>query len=608
MRNKILHYIILTLSLILISATFLLSNEQHDIIFDVSIVYDIKKRYKLFSSSKYNLKFMSERSTKKDEIKIPESYFAPISDISATINEEPISDYFISYEYIQSEDSFIGNTKYNTIRFPNDLDKGDILTYSFKNQYASLVFLPIHYIPNLDYVNSYKIVLNHPKDLYIDFNIEFTKNNINYTIDRGKKRRTIIKFGRIPQYRKLEGFPFNNFHASVLIKILNGKNNLNGITPSDFTKWYNKKLSAIQALDHSLIGKLNNEIKKQLTDYNKLKLIYDYVRTNIRYIAEHKKYHSIIPHAPSQVLKKKYGDCKDRAFLVKAIANMHGIPVDLALISTEPKIYHYGLNHVSLYNHMICYYKHKGKTILFDPTDKYGSFNTLRESCIESKILVLNKTKPRLIRIKNSKVSDFISINITADLDKPDMAKAIITLKSDYYKLVCMAKDNLTGVDLENFLTLLINSIFYKISFDYFKFKSLSDDEIQFTAEADISKFIISSKSKKYIPITPFRTIHNNILDRKNDNLPIYFDTRANYSLTINLNSNKYKSPNKRYRLGSDKIISMYSSIKNMNSGFCFKYNFKRVKKIINKQRELFLEFSEDYIKGKTKMFILKRI
>lgn len=45
---------------------------------------------------------------------------------------------------------------------------------------------------------------------------------------------------------------------------------------------------------------------------------------------------SIIPQAPSETLKRKYGDCKDKSALLVAMLRAAGIPATLALLSTGP--------------------------------------------------------------------------------------------------------------------------------------------------------------------------------------------------------------------------------------------------------------------------------
>jgi hypothetical protein len=97
--------------------------------------------------------------------------------------------------------------------------------------------------------------------------------------------------------------------------------------------------------------------------------LHDYVHRSIRYIADQRAEGAFVPRAPDLVLDRTYGDCKDRAFLVTALAQALGLRVDPVLISTRPSP-EFDSVHLGLFNHVICAFTHEdGSRTYFDPGD-----------------------------------------------------------------------------------------------------------------------------------------------------------------------------------------------------------------------------------------------
>lgn len=64
--------------------------------------------------------------------------------------------------------------------------------------------------------------------------------------------------------------------------------------------------------------------------------IMQYLGREIRYTGVEFGESAIIPHAPAEVLKNKYGDCKDKATLLTALLRAADIPADVALLNAGP--------------------------------------------------------------------------------------------------------------------------------------------------------------------------------------------------------------------------------------------------------------------------------
>jgi tetratricopeptide (TPR) repeat protein len=81
------------------------------------------------------------------------------------------------------------------------------------------------------------------------------------------------------------------------------------------------------------------EVTKGLTDRpSQVQAIYDYVATQIRYVSLSFGVGRFKPHAPADVLKNQYGDCKDKHGLLAAMLDVIGVEAVAVLINTERSI------------------------------------------------------------------------------------------------------------------------------------------------------------------------------------------------------------------------------------------------------------------------------
>lgn len=78
------------------------------------------------------------------------------------------------------------------------------------------------------------------------------------------------------------------------------------------------------------------EIVEGCTDETeRMASIYDFVQSKIRYVAIEIKEGRVMPHDPSQVFTNKYGDCKDKAFLLVTMLRTAGIDAHPVLARTN---------------------------------------------------------------------------------------------------------------------------------------------------------------------------------------------------------------------------------------------------------------------------------
>ena len=110
------------------------------------------------------------------------------------------------------------------------------------------------------------------------------------------------------------------------------------------------KLEATELLD-KIIRSLN--IPSNASNEDKVRAVYAYLQTNVRYVFAHLGRSGYEPHFPDKVLEASYGDCKDQSVLTVAMLRRLGVNAYPALVET-PRAGDADTDTVSLiFDHMI---------------------------------------------------------------------------------------------------------------------------------------------------------------------------------------------------------------------------------------------------------------
>lgn len=505
-------------------------------------------------------------------------------------------------------DIFLTDSKQHVIVFPDDMQQGSNIQYSYQNKYEDIAFLPILQIPNYNETREIVFTYKHPKSYRVEFELFFPADTIAYHVKRTSDKETSISFPGIPFRRHVPYFEYNHIQAAVLPRVYIGATEITKATPENFSNWYSKELRHMHGTGSTPLSLPAGLQSGEESDLEYARKVYDYVKSEIRYIADVREKFAYIPRPASSVLTNGYGDCKDKAFLISQMAEQMNIPIHMALISTEPRPQFEGV-HIWQYNHVICALEGRDTTYYFDPTSTYSPFHSLPEQNVGKETLILNSKYPRkhVTPIKHTSTSLSVQINVHPDSLK--RARALITLRNDFFAYGKRAKASLTGVRFENAITTLLGDIFYRLSLDYFQTIEETENSLKLHALADLSKFFIESPTKRYVPRTPFIVFDGDIIQRRKDSFPVAFATRPYYELTIDFQSHISAANIQPLHMQDNAGSYFRSSASNPKEGIVrFTSVFHQQKKqFIGIEKESFLDFCDTYLSGKKEMFILEK-
>lgn len=274
---------------------------------------------------------------------------------------------------------FYNDVKERQLIFPN-LEAGAKKVYNYQTEFVD-PFLLHKFIfgNNLPIMNS-SIEVKTEKNINIGYKIfndptnqiEFSK-----TEKKGKwiYRWTYKKTNPIKYEENSPGFLHQIPHIDIFIKdyTINGEKTE---VLDDVSKLFNYYKGFVKNLNQNIVPELKQlteEITTTLkTDEEKIKSIFYWVKTNIKYIAFENGYEGFIPREANLVFERKFGDCKDMASIITAMADYAKIPnVTISWIGTRTIPYAYNeLATPSVDNHMIAVFKNGEEYIFLDGTDK----------------------------------------------------------------------------------------------------------------------------------------------------------------------------------------------------------------------------------------------
>ncbi|HWH59634.1 MAG TPA: DUF3857 domain-containing protein [Terriglobales bacterium] len=139
---------------------------------------------------------------------------------------------------------------------------------------------------------------------------------------------------------------------------------------------------------------------------DKMQAILDYVNKNIRYTGVEFGSASIIPHAPSETLAHRYGDCKDKSTLVVAMLRAADIPAYLTLLNAGGRLdVPSDLPGMGLFDHAIVFVPGPPE-VWIDATDEYARVGQLPNADQGRFALVVRRDTTALVRTFESSSRD----------------------------------------------------------------------------------------------------------------------------------------------------------------------------------------------------------
>lgn len=200
----------------------------------------------------------------------------------------------------------------------------------------------------------------------------------------------------------------------------------------DVSRWYDALSAPSAAPDAALTAKAQAITRDARTDGERVRAIARYVQ-GVKYVSIQIGMGRFRPHAAAEVLAKSYGDCKDKANLMRMMLKAIGIEAYLVLIySGDPDRVRSDWPSPLQFNHCIVAVALRepgaegstvtvdglGPLLVFDPTDEYTPFGELPRSHQGSLVVVASPQGAPAVRLPPpAPEAGLLSREIEAELD-----------------------------------------------------------------------------------------------------------------------------------------------------------------------------------------------
>lgn len=308
------------------------------------------------------------------------------------------------YKLHSSNDIFYSDAKICYMRIPFS-SKGAKVKVEFEKTYKDPRYFTVISMIEPQFVKNKTIKIIVPtwmKAEFVDLNFEnnitketFVKDNTQTYI------YTLTNQNAAINEPMMQGASYIYPHMLVL----NKQADIKGVkttyfeTLADQYNWYKHIVDQVNN-DKDAIAAKAREITKDCTnELDKIKAIYAWVQSNIRYVAFEDGIAGFKPDDAQEVLRKKYGDCKGMANLAKTLLEAEGFDARLTWLGTNRIAYDYSTPSLSVDNHMICTLFYNGKTYYLDPTYEYMPLGEYPQSIQGRQVMIQNKDQFILDRI-----------------------------------------------------------------------------------------------------------------------------------------------------------------------------------------------------------------
>lgn len=222
-------------------------------------------------------------------------------------------------------------------------------------------------------VNKTRIIVSHPESLPFRYVMQQMPDaKVNRTSHDGIETIEIEDGPYAARSEKLTNLP-PDVPRGPQIEFSTGTSWHNVV--AEYARLSNDKLRVADV--QSLLAKIN---LKTSSRPELIRRVVAALHKNIRYTGVEFGEASIVPQFPSETLKRKYGDCKDKAALLATMLRAVNVPANLALLSTGPgQDINPELPGMGMFDHAIVFVPASGSDpeLWIDATDQYSRVGDL---------------------------------------------------------------------------------------------------------------------------------------------------------------------------------------------------------------------------------------
>ncbi len=333
---------------------------------------------------------------------------------------------------------FYDDSKTLQFAYPS-VKKGAVTHLKYTINYKNPRFLRSSFFQSYIPVEKVKVVAKVHRDVKLGYKLFNTEGKeIKFTqYKKGKYNYFEWEMKDVKPFQYGVGNNYSISHYSPHVSFYIKSTNINGVkesyfgTPELLYNYYYDFVCDVNKETSEALKQTVETITKGLADADKARAIYYWVHKNIKYVAYEHGYSGFIPSSASDVVQKRFGDCKGMSSLIKTMMDIAGLPTYYAWVGTRSIPYTYEeLPLPSVDNHMVAARVVNDSLTILDGTFKYLDYGVFPYH-IQGKEVMVGKGKNdfQLFKIpispaSYSVVTDSVSVEM---IDGKVMGDALVT-------------------------------------------------------------------------------------------------------------------------------------------------------------------------------------
>lgn len=378
------------------------------------VISKCQREFKFVKGNTENPVQIRERSSRlytcnnyRTDVQVAEFYnaYESIDDVSIYVNNSKKHNVSPNYEYYNADGIFYSDAHICYFNLPL-LKKGSTSEVIFEKTTIDPHYFTAIYFMEEQAVEEQEIKLVVPSWMQLEIKeYNFKTYGIEKTtVQRGEETVYTYTMKNIPTMSSEHDAPGPSYYAPHILVLCKSAQPGNEKyvyfnTVKEQYAWYKKLVKEIGNDEKIIKEKTEEIIKGVAAEEEKVKIIYQWVQDNIRYIAFENGIAGFKPEKAQEVLRKKYGDCKGMANLLTVMLRSINLDARRCWIGTRHIAYDYSTPCLSVDNHMICAWMNKGKPVFLDATEKYIGFGEVAERIQGRQTLIENGDQYLLERV-----------------------------------------------------------------------------------------------------------------------------------------------------------------------------------------------------------------
>lgn len=439
----------------------------------------------------------------------------------------------------ESESVFYDDGKETEVSFTN-LTKGARTVLKYSITHNEIHLLPKFYFQNYLPMMEATFSITYPKGMDLASVLEGTEVSwIKKTVEESRKTVTVTyKATDVPRAKIFSDAPsFSYYSPHVLVYIksyIDPHSDENVVVLKDadalnkYIYGFVKNVNRFE--DKNIKDKVTELTKDSKTDAEKAAAIYKWVQNNIRYIAFEDSLGGFIPREASLVFKRRFGDCKDMASLIRGMCKAAGMDARYVWIGTRSIPYSFKDTPIpGVFNHMICAVKIDDKWVFLDGTDPILPYGAIPEAIQGKDALIsdnANHYEAVRIPVTNSDKSIVVDSSHVQVADN-NMTGNVSIQMSGYnawgIKSILKYKNENEKEETFNRITQRGNNKYHQASFDYNIFDN-PNKEVVINAGFELPGYVRKAGKDYYINLNLLRNSVGDNTDLQDRTAPIERD------------------------------------------------------------------------------------